>query len=209
MTDSVLDVLKIALLALLYLFFARVLWAVWSEVRGPRPGRRATATTASGNGTIAAGAAAAGATGSARAAAGGVATGAAATAGLARPGTATLGGAADTPTIGTGTGTTPSAPRGRAATRLTVRQPRERKGASFPIEREITIGRSTTATISIPDDTFVSHLHARLVRTDTDTWLEDLDSTNGTFLNGARLLGAHPLVRGDQVQIGSTVMEAR
>lgn len=33
MTDSVLDILKLALLALLYLFFARVVWAVWSEVR--------------------------------------------------------------------------------------------------------------------------------------------------------------------------------
>jgi hypothetical protein len=36
MTDSVLEILNYALLALLYLFFARVLWAVWSEVRGPR-----------------------------------------------------------------------------------------------------------------------------------------------------------------------------
>lgn len=35
MTDSVLDILKLALLGLLYLFFARVLWAVWSEVRSP------------------------------------------------------------------------------------------------------------------------------------------------------------------------------
>ena len=35
MTDQVLDILKLALLAMLYLFFARVLWAVWSEVRQP------------------------------------------------------------------------------------------------------------------------------------------------------------------------------
>lgn len=35
MTDQVLDVLKLVLLALLYVFFARVLWAVWSEVRQP------------------------------------------------------------------------------------------------------------------------------------------------------------------------------
>ena len=41
MTDQVLEILKFALLALLYLFFARVLWAVWSEVRGPRPGHLA------------------------------------------------------------------------------------------------------------------------------------------------------------------------
>ena len=36
MTDQVLDVLKFVLLGLLYLFFARVLWAVWSEVRAPK-----------------------------------------------------------------------------------------------------------------------------------------------------------------------------
>jgi len=35
MTDQVLDILKLVLLVLLYLFFARVLWAVWSEVRQP------------------------------------------------------------------------------------------------------------------------------------------------------------------------------
>ena len=41
MTDQVLDVLKLVLLALLYLFFARVLWAVWSEVRQPVNARHA------------------------------------------------------------------------------------------------------------------------------------------------------------------------
>ncbi len=38
MTDQVLNILKFVLLGLLYLFFARVLWAVWSEVRAPRRG---------------------------------------------------------------------------------------------------------------------------------------------------------------------------
>jgi hypothetical protein len=42
-SDAQLNVLNYALLALIYLFFARVLWAVWSEVRGPRPGTRAGA----------------------------------------------------------------------------------------------------------------------------------------------------------------------
>jgi hypothetical protein len=44
MTDTVLDILKLVLLALLYLFFARVLWAVWSEVRTPRSARVGAAT---------------------------------------------------------------------------------------------------------------------------------------------------------------------
>ena len=37
-TEPLLGILKYVLLALLYLFFARVLWAVWSEVRGPQGG---------------------------------------------------------------------------------------------------------------------------------------------------------------------------
>ena len=41
MTDQVLDILKLVLLVLLYLFFARVLWAVWSEVRRPVDARSA------------------------------------------------------------------------------------------------------------------------------------------------------------------------
>lgn len=41
MPDSVLDILKLVLLVLLYLFFARVLWAVWSEVRQPANARNA------------------------------------------------------------------------------------------------------------------------------------------------------------------------
>lgn len=40
MTDQVLDILKLVLLALLYVFFARVLWAVWSEVRQPANARQ-------------------------------------------------------------------------------------------------------------------------------------------------------------------------
>lgn len=42
MTDQALDILKLVLLALLYLFFARVLWAVWSEVRQPVNARQSS-----------------------------------------------------------------------------------------------------------------------------------------------------------------------
>ena len=52
MTDQVLDILKLVLLALLYLFFARVLWAVWSEVRQPEA---RTLERSAGDGTPTAG----------------------------------------------------------------------------------------------------------------------------------------------------------
>src|SRR5689334_4953196 len=45
MSDQLLVIFKYAFLALLYLFFARVLWAVWSEVRGPRQGRVVATST--------------------------------------------------------------------------------------------------------------------------------------------------------------------
>jgi len=54
MTDEVLDVIKLALLALLYLFFARVLWAVWSEVRAPRAPTGTPRMAAPGDATVAA-----------------------------------------------------------------------------------------------------------------------------------------------------------
>ena len=44
MSDAQLNVLNYALLALIYVFFARVRWAVWGEVRGPRPGVQAAQT---------------------------------------------------------------------------------------------------------------------------------------------------------------------
>ena len=53
MSEAQLNILNYALLALIYLFFARVLWAVWSEVRGPRVGQptpRQQAGTAAGRG---------------------------------------------------------------------------------------------------------------------------------------------------------------
>lgn len=46
MSEAQLSILNYALLALIYLFFARVLWAVWSEVRGPRLNAQAAARTA-------------------------------------------------------------------------------------------------------------------------------------------------------------------
>ena len=48
LTDQVLNILKFALLGLIYLFFARVLWAVWSEVRVPRGRAGATSQARAG-----------------------------------------------------------------------------------------------------------------------------------------------------------------
>lgn len=68
----------------------------------------------------------------------------------------------------------------------------------------ITIGRDITNDIVI-NDPEVSRHHARLTQTGSGYTLEDLGSTNGTFVNGQRLTGARPLANGDMVGLGETV----
>ena len=63
--------------------------------------------------------------------------------------------------------------------------------------------------ISLPEDTFVSSLHARVYAADGQVLVEDLGSTNGTFVNQARVTTTMPLAKGDRLKVGSTVLEAR
>jgi len=177
-TDQLLNIFKYALLALLYLFFARVLWAVWSEVRGPRAGK-------------------------AQAAAVPVAPPAPS---HATPGPIDITTATPVPSVAA-----PQRVRGKKApvSKLVIAQPRVRRGAEFPLGHEITVGRTTACTVTIPDDSFVSQLHARVYTVDGVAYAEDLGSTNGTYLNGKRLVAPVPMVKGDRLQIGTTIFEAQ
>ena len=53
----------------------------------------------------------------------------------------------------------------------------------------------------------MSQLHARVFLRDDVAYVEDLGSTNGTYLNTRKVSSAVPLQRGDKLKIGSTVME--
>ena len=77
----------------------------------------------------------------------------------------------------------------------------------FPLSEEVTIGRAPGGSVPLADDTFVSQLHARVFIRDGKPFVEDLGSTNGTFLNRDRLNKTMPLRRGDKLQIGQTVLE--
>jgi pSer/pThr/pTyr-binding forkhead associated (FHA) protein len=104
--------------------------------------------------------------------------------------------------------------RGRAAkkaavSQLVIAQPRVRRGASFALGQEITIGRTDACTVTIPDDSFVSQLHARVYVIEGAAVAEDLGSTNGTYLNGKRLTAPMQLVKGDRLQVGNTIFEAQ
>ena len=98
--------------------------------------------------------------------------------------------------------------RGGPATRLVVDRPLTQKGTSFDIGAEATVGRAAGCHIALPDDTFVSQLHARVFERSGQVYVEDLGSTNGTYVNGHRVSTPTPMHRGDSLQVGSTVLEA-
>lgn len=85
----------------------------------------------------------------------------------------------------------------------------ERGGALEPNQRfdligGLSIGRSKEADVRI-DDRYASSIHARVFSREGRFFVEDMNSTNGTLLNGATLQGEAEAIDGDTVQIGDTV----
>ena len=152
MPEPLLDVLKFLLLALLYLFFLRVMRAVWAEVNPPKP--------------------------------------------VAVPGGRPRRERRDR-----------RPERGRPA-QLVVVQPEAQKGRIYQLGEELTVGRAAGCQVTL-DDNYVSQLHARVFIRDGVVMVEDLGSTNGTYLNRRKVTSPLPMKRGDQLQVGMTVMEAR
>ena len=154
-SDQLLLVLKLCLLALLYLFFFRVVRAVWAELR-PAPQLPA-----------------------------GVAV----------------------PPVATQPRKRRKEPKDVVHTRqLVVREPIEIAGKAWPLTGEVSIGRAAGCQVTI-DDTYASQIHARVFNRDNQWQIEDLGSTNGTWLNRHKVSGPMVIKPGDVVQIGNTVME--
>jgi hypothetical protein len=147
MSEGLLTLLKFCLLALVYLFLARVMWVVTSELRGS-----AVVTPVP-------------------------------------PGT-------------------PATRAGRGRWRLAVLEPDADRGQVFHVDGELTVGRAGGCGIPLAADTYVSQVHARVFERDGDLWVEDLGSTNGTYVNGTKISETVRLRRSDRVQIGATVLEA-
>ncbi len=110
------------------------------------------------------------------------------------------------PPASTAPGPAPTPPASGSALRLKVLEPADQRGRVYELGDEVTVGRAPGCGVSIPDAT-VSQLHARVFRDDRAFYVEDLGSTNGTWLNRARVGAAVALKRGDRVQVGSTVLE--
>ena len=151
MPDQLLNLLKVFLLLLLYLFFVRVLRAVWAEVNPVK--------------------------------------------------------AVAAPVKKHGKQTRRVAPRrGDGKPLLRIALPPELKGRTFPLGEEVTIGRAAGCQVTL-DDTYASQLHARVFQREGTTYVEDLGSTNGTYLNRRKVTGPMVFQRGDKLQIGNTVLE--
>ena len=94
------------------------------------------------------------------------------------------------------------------ATRLVITSG-AKAGAEFPLGHdEITIGRSSDSAIIIRDDYTSTH-HARIMLWNGRWMIQDLDSTNGTFLNGSRVTVPTPIPLGATVKVGATTFELR
>jgi hypothetical protein len=78
-----------------------------------------------------------------------------------------------------------------------------RAGSAYDLSEGAMLGRGDSADIRL-EDTFASSAHARLVAQGDVIVLEDLGSTNGTYLNGEPLRGPQPLHVGDSIRIGDS-----
>ena len=154
MDEQLLTILKLCLLALLYLFFFRVLRAVWAEIRGPKAVEAAPRQAAPPKAAKAA----------------------------------------------------KKAERKALPVQLAIVEPASLKGRTYPLAEELTVGRAAGCQVTI-DDTFASQIHARVFAREGQMFVEDLGSTNGTYLNRQKVQGPQVMRRGDRLQVGNTVLE--
>ena len=77
------------------------------------------------------------------------------------------------------------------------------QGERFDLIGGLSIGRSRDADVQI-EDRYASGIHARIFNRDARSYVEDMNSTNGTLLNEAELKGEAELLDGDVVRIGDT-----
>ena len=85
-------------------------------------------------------------------------------------------------------------------------EPTEREGERVDVGVAVTIGRSQDCDLQL-NDNYLSSRHARVANDGGDLTIEDLGSTNGTYVNQEILAGRVRLERGDVVQVGGVLFE--
>ena len=92
---------------------------------------------------------------------------------------------------------------------LVVTSPELAQGSTIEVTTPTVVGRDAGSGIRLDRDEFVSARHARIEPRPDGVWIEDLGSTTGTYVNGARLQGARALRPGDVVRIGETELRVQ
>ena len=87
---------------------------------------------------------------------------------------------------------------------LVLDSPALKPGSTLELSTPTRAGRGGENTIRLDGDDFASTRHAMLEPRPDGLWVEDIGSTNGTFVNGARVTTARLLAPGDVVRIGQT-----
>ena len=100
-------------------------------------------------------------------------------------------------------------PRGRGSPRVLLVTAGALKGTSLDLsQQQITLGRANDATLVLNDD-YASSRHARIFPQDGQWIVEDLGSTNGTYLDRQKVTRPMPVPLGVPIRIGKTVLELR
>lgn len=89
---------------------------------------------------------------------------------------------------------------------IVLESPKDEPGKIFTIQDDVVVGRSPKGGIVL-NDSFASHKHAKITKAGDQYYLEDLGSTNGTFLGEEKIKKATPLSLGDRIKIGKTILE--
>jgi pSer/pThr/pTyr-binding forkhead associated (FHA) protein len=84
--------------------------------------------------------------------------------------------------------------------------PGVKKGTRVEVESSLILGRDADSGLRLDGDDYASARHARLEARADGAWVEDLNSTNGTFVNGKRIT-AERLEAGDVVRVGQTELK--
>ena len=97
------------------------------------------------------------------------------------------------------------APQRLRARLVVMKSPALQPGEEIPVDSTpVLIGRGGQNDVPLDGDDFTSANHARFESRRDGVWVEDLGSTNGTFVNGARVTTPRRLGKGDVVRVGQT-----
>jgi FHA domain-containing protein len=87
---------------------------------------------------------------------------------------------------------------------VVVESPGLHRGSAIEVSAPTVVGRDAASAIRLDGDDFASARHARIEPRQDGVWVEDLGSTNGTFVNGAKVTRKRLLRAGDALRVGQT-----